>query len=49
MISVRMPTPATIPMTSTPQTTRITQIKAIIMAYLISDLIKEEKVLAFLD
>ena len=49
MIRVRIPTPATIPMTSTPHTTRMMQIKMMIVMYLINDLTKEEMVLAFLD
>ena len=36
-------------MTSTPQTTRMTQIKTMMVMYLINDLTKEEIVLAFLD
>ena len=49
IISVKTPTPAMMPMTSTPHTTKTTQIKTIMTMYLINDLIKEEIVLAFLD
>ena len=47
-MSVKTPTPAIMPITSTPQTTRIAQMTARMTIYLISDLTKDEIVLAFL-